>query len=201
MITVLWLLGIQGLIGAFDTLYYHEWRARLPARVPSTAPELKLHALRDFFYAVLFSTLPWIEWRGLWVIALAGVLLAEIMLTMADFIVELTVRKPIGDVYAGERVTHAVMGILYGAMVANLVPIMLRWWSLPTGLTAASTVPSGLRSVLSLMAAGVLLSGLRDLYAAFGFRHGGWPWTGAKSQAAVAIRYTPEAPKQQTWVS
>jgi len=30
--TALWLLAIQGAIGAFDTLYYHEWRARLPAR-------------------------------------------------------------------------------------------------------------------------------------------------------------------------
>jgi hypothetical protein len=188
MITALCLLAIQGAIGAFDTLYYHEWRARLPARVPSTAPELRLHAFRDFLYAVIFSTLPWIAWRGLWVIALAGVLLAEIVLTMADFIVELTVRKPIGDVYAGERVTHAVMGILYGAMIANLVPVMLRWWSLPTGLTAASTVPSGLRSVLSLMAAGVLLSGLRDLYAAFGLRHGGWPWTGAATREILAIR-------------
>jgi len=32
MIVALWLLAIQGIIGAFDTLYYHEWRARLPAR-------------------------------------------------------------------------------------------------------------------------------------------------------------------------
>ena len=31
MTTALWLLAIQGLIGAFDTLYFHEWRARLPA--------------------------------------------------------------------------------------------------------------------------------------------------------------------------
>jgi hypothetical protein len=32
MTTALWLMAIQGAIGAFDTLYYHEWRARLPAR-------------------------------------------------------------------------------------------------------------------------------------------------------------------------
>src|SRR5215475_9086450 len=48
MTTALWLLVIQGIIGAFDTLYYHEWRARLPARGSGTAPELKLHAARDF---------------------------------------------------------------------------------------------------------------------------------------------------------
>jgi hypothetical protein len=48
----LWLLALQGIIGAFDTLYYHEWRARLPALGAATASELKLHAARDFFYAV-----------------------------------------------------------------------------------------------------------------------------------------------------
>jgi len=25
------LLALQGVIGAFDTVYYHEWKARLPA--------------------------------------------------------------------------------------------------------------------------------------------------------------------------
>ena len=39
-----------------------------------------------------------------------------------------------GDVYAGERVTHAVMGILYGAMIASLIPVLIGWWSLPAGL-------------------------------------------------------------------
>jgi hypothetical protein len=31
MTVALWMLAAQGIIGAFDTLYYHEWRARLPA--------------------------------------------------------------------------------------------------------------------------------------------------------------------------
>ncbi|HEX6463397.1 MAG TPA: hypothetical protein VFZ98_03045, partial [Vicinamibacterales bacterium] len=127
MTAALWLLGIQGVIGAFDTVYYHEWRARLPARGRRAASELKLHAARDFFYAVLFGTLPWLAWRGSWALALAAVLVAEIVLTLTDFIVEITVRKDLGDVYGGERVTHAVMGILYGAMIAKLIPTLLEW--------------------------------------------------------------------------
>src|SRR5262252_1153664 len=99
MTTTLWLLAAQGLIGAFDTLYYHEWRARLPARGHGAAPELKLHALRDFLYAVLFAGLPWLAWQGLWVLVLAAVLSAEIILTLADFVVEIRVRKALGDVY------------------------------------------------------------------------------------------------------
>jgi hypothetical protein len=180
MSIALWLLAIQGVIGAFDTLYYHEWRARLPARGPGAAAELRLHALRDFLYAVLFGTLPWLAWQGLWLIALAAILVAEIVLTLADFVVEIRVRKPLGDVYAGERITHAVMGILYGAMIANLLPALGQWWSRPTALVVEpAAVPVALRGVLALMAAGVFLSGVRDLYAALGLPHGGWPWNTA----------------------
>ncbi len=176
MITVLWLLAVQGIIGAFDTLYYHEWRARLPGRVPATAVELKLHAVRDFLYAVLFGTLPWLAWQGLWVLLLSSVLIAEIILTMADFVVEIRARKALGDVYAGERVTHAVMGIVYGTMVANLLPVLWSWWSLPTALGPTEQVPDFLRWSLSLMATGVFFSGARDLYASLGLPYGGWPW-------------------------
>jgi hypothetical protein len=185
MTVALWLLAIQGVIGAFDTVYYHEWRARLPARGRQAASELKLHAARDFFYAVLFATLPWIAWHGAWVLALVAVFVAEIILTLTDFVVEIAVRKQLGDVYAGERVTHAVMGILYGAMIANLIPALMRWYALPTGFVVESAaVPAYLRWSLLAMAAGVFLSGVRDLYAALGLPHGGWPWTSGVADLA-----------------
>lgn len=177
MKVALWLLSIQGVIGAFDTLYYHEWRARLPARGAQSAQELKLHAARDFFYAILFATLPWIAWQGAWVLCLAAVLIAEIVLTMTDFVVEITARKTLGDVYGGERVTHAVMGILYGAMIAILMPVLIDWWRLPTALAPAPPgISDPLRWSLVVMAIGVSASGLRDLYAAYQLPRGGWPW-------------------------
>jgi len=177
MTVALWMLAIQGVIGAFDTLYYHEWRARLPARGRSVAGELKLHAARDFLYAVLFASLPFVEWRGTWLLVLLAVIVAEIVLTLTDFVVEATVRKPFGDVYPGERVTHAIMGILYGAMVAHMIPAMIEWWSQPTALAwEPAPVPAALRASLVIMAVGVFLSGVRDLYAAFEMPHGTWPW-------------------------
>ena len=177
MTVALWLLAIQGVIGAFDTAYYHEWRARLPAQGAQCASELKLHAARDFFYAVLFGTLPWIAWHGRWVLVLVSVLIAEIVLTLIDFVVEATVRKPLGDVYAGERVTHAVMGIVYGAMIASLIPVLIEWARLPTALVSAvANVPDSLRWAIAIMAVGVSVSGARDLYAALELPHGGWPW-------------------------
>ena len=177
MSVALWLLALQGIIGAFDTLYYHEWRARLPALGAAGASELKLHAVRDFLYGVLFGTLPWLAWHGRWILLLVGVLIAEIALTLTDFVVEITVRKPLGDVYGGERITHAVMGILYGAMIASLIPTLIGWWKLPSALIVASTgVPSALTWGLLTMAVGVGVSGIRDLYAAYELPHGGWPW-------------------------
>jgi hypothetical protein len=177
MTIALWLLALQGVIGAFDTVYYHEWRAKLPARGRKAASELKLHAVRDFLYAVLFGTLPWLAWQGLWVVVLAIVIVAEIILTLTDFIIEIAVRKALGDVYAGERVTHAVMGILYGAMMANLIPTLVEWGSLPTVLVVSlPAIPEWVRWSMLAMGGGVFLSGLRDLYAAFELPNGGWPW-------------------------
>lgn len=182
MTIALWLLAIQGIIGAFDTLYYHELRARLTAGGSLTAPELKLHAARDFLYAAIFGALPHLELHGLWAIVLAAVLLTEIILTMADFVVERRVRKPLGDVYGGERVTHAVMAIIYGAMLANLLPILWGWSRLPAAIVPSTATPELLRWSLTVMAIGVFLSGLRDLYAALGLPHGEWPWDAEKGE-------------------
>jgi hypothetical protein len=111
-------------------------------------------------------------------------LAAEIVLTLWDFVVEIRVRRPFGDVYAGERVTHAVMGILYGAMLTCMAPQVFIWWSMPTGLVAwEAPVPPALKWTLTVMSAGVLISGARDLYAACGLPGGHWPWRIAETPA------------------
>ena len=177
MTTVLWLLASQGLLGTFDTLYYHEWRARLPALGPQARAELRLHAARDFIYATLFATLPWVAWNGLWAGALAVLLATEIALTLKDFVVEDWVRKSLGGLYPGERVTHGIMGIIYGAMLAHLLPHLARWWAAPTGFAGhAFLVPGPLQWMLLVMAVGVFGSGVRDLAAAFGLPYSNWPW-------------------------
>ena len=176
MITALWLLALQGAIGAFDTIYYHEWRARLPA-LAGARPELRLHAVRALVYAALFALLPRFEWRGAWAYALGALLAAEIYITLRDFVVEDEVRAPLGGVFAGERTTHTVMAIIYGAMLANLLPAVLGWRQGPTALAPhTEAVPVELVWTLTLMSAGVALSGLRDAYAALGLPGGAWPW-------------------------
>ena len=184
METALFLLAVQGVAGAFDTAFYHEWRARLPARGPSVRTELLIHAGRDFLYVIIFCTLPWIEWRGMWTVVLLAVFLAEIVLTMWDFLIERRARRDFGDVYPGERVTHNAMGIIYGAMLAMLAPVLLAWLSSPSGLVfSPAPVPDWLRVMLTLMGGGILLSGARDLYAALALPHGNWPWPAADAEA------------------
>jgi hypothetical protein len=183
----LWLLAAQGLIGAFDTLYFHEWRARLPALGREARAELWLHAARALIYGVVFATLPRVEWRGAWALVLVALLAAEIVITLKDFVVEDRVRKSLGGVYPGERVTHALMGIIYGAMLANLAPTLLAWWREPTALAATNEpVPRALLWALTLMAAGVTLSGARDLYAALALPGGAWPWAAEAETARRA---------------
>jgi len=177
VIIALRLLVALALLGAADTLYYHEWRARLPAMGVAARDELRLHAARDFVYAILFATIPWIAWQGFYVFVLAALLLIEVILTLWDFVVEDWIRKPLGGVYPGERVMHAIMGIVYGAALAFLIPTMHAWWRLPARLAAAAPPPSViLGCILTVMAAGVFLSGVRDWCASSGMRGSAWPW-------------------------
>lgn len=180
MITVLRLLMVLGLLGAFDTVYYHEWRAHLPAKGRSAGLELKLHAARDFLYAPLFATLPFFNWQGWWSLLLALLLLAEILITIWDFVIEDWVRKPMGGLFPGERITHAVMGIVYGAMLAYLAPTMRSWSAQPTTFVRQGFVSGPLSVSLLVLGVGVFLSGCRDLASALELPHSAWPWTPAR---------------------
>jgi hypothetical protein len=72
-------------------------------------------------------------------------------------------------------------------MLAYLIPVMAEWWNAPTALlTQAPAVPELLRWTLYAMALGVFLSGVRDLCAAFGLPHSGWPWRISK-QSEIGI--------------
>jgi hypothetical protein len=190
MKTALWLLGTLGLLGAFDTIYFHEIHGQLPARLPGLRSELKLHAGRSFIYVTVFGTLPWFAWRGTWAIALALLLAVEIGITMTDFIVEDQVRKPLGGLLPGERATHTIMAIVYGAMIANLIPVLLAWHGSATGLRLEPVnVPLAYRLGLTALAAGTFVSAVRDAYAVAGFprRTARWPWPAAQAQAGPQV--------------
>jgi len=158
MKTAIWILLVQASLGAFDTLYYHEYKLKLP-HGDHTQMELRLHAARDFAYAIIIASLGFVTWNGLWAWVLAAILLAEIVITLWDFVEEDKVRV----LPPGERCMHSIMGIVYGAFLAFLVPDLLHWSTLPTGFGLSyHGIPAW---ILTLIATGVFVSGVRDLVA------------------------------------
>lgn len=145
-------------LGAFDTLYHHEFMERLAWRA-SAAKELKLHAVRNGFYAVLFLLAAWAEPHGWLALAILGVLAVELVITLWDFVEEDLTRK----LPATERVTHTLLAVNYGAILAFIAPLLWSWSELPTGLAGVSRGP--LSMLLSLAALGVAVFGLRDWMA------------------------------------
>lgn len=90
---------------------------------------------------------------------LLALLAAEIVITLWDFIEEDRIRT----LPAGERAMHAVMGIVYGAFLAYLLPEIWRWRHERTGFGESyHGFPAWILAVLAL---GVFLSGVRDAVA------------------------------------
>jgi len=156
----LYLLIVQGLMGAFDTLYHHEFTQDLP-HSPRAQRELSIHAVRAILYGVLFGSVANLQFLGAWVLAIAALVLVEVGLTLWDFVVEDQSRK----LPASERVLHTLLAINGGALFA-LYAMQLREWShAPSSLVAANFGWQG--GVLSLFAVGVTASGVRDGVAAY----------------------------------
>jgi uncharacterized protein len=159
-VTVLWtLVAAQLAMGLFDVLYHHELTERIAWR-RSQRRELNLHAARNFAYAALFLALGLSEPHGLAAVLVIAVLAAELVITLIDFVEEDLSRK----LPASERITHTLLAVNYGAILALLVPILLGWAMQPTAIVP---VWYGIGSALAPLAAlGVTLFGLRDLFAA-----------------------------------
>lgn len=157
---VLILLAVQGLLGAFDTLYHHEYTEKLPWK-ESARKELLIHGVRNFFYFIIFLSLGWIEWNGTYAYLFGAIFVLELFLTLWDFVVEDQSRK----LPSTERITHTILTLNYGMILATFVPVWYGWLSHPTGFTSANY---GILSwIATLYALGVLVWTARDLISAY----------------------------------
>lgn len=152
------ILTVQALLGAFDNFWHHELEAKLPQRI-SARYELVLHASREAIYAVVFAGIAWVRWEGAWAWVLAGLLVVEVVITMADFIEEdLTRRLP-----PLERVIHTVLAVSYGGFLVAVAPTMVDWAGAPSELVLEG---HGLISwVFLLFAAGLVAWSARNWVA------------------------------------
>jgi uncharacterized protein (TIGR01777 family) len=157
------LLATQGILGAWDNLWNHEYKVGL-ARRAGARKELFLHATRAALYAPVFLVFAWLELTGWYAAAFAALLGAEIAITLLDFVEEDRTRK----LPANERVLHTILAINFGAFLAMLIPQL---WLNCQRPAAAIWMDRGAWSWLfSLFAFGSAAWSLRDAVAAMGNR-------------------------------
>ncbi|KQY95283.1 SulA-family protein [Caulobacter sp. Root1455] len=160
MTDLIWtLVFAQVAMGGFDTLYHHELTERLAWR-PSQAGELRLHGVRNLSYAVMLLGLGWTQPQGGLALALIALMLGELVVTLWDFVEEDRTRK----LPASERITHTLLTLNYGVVLALVIPLLAGWATNPTALVP--TFYDVWSLLCSLAAVGVVVFGLRDLAAA-----------------------------------
>lgn len=159
MTDILWIaIFAQVVMGAFDTLYHHEGTERLAWR-PSQGLELTLHGIRNLAYP-FFLSLGWLVPQGAWAIGLIALLLAELLITLWDFVEEDRTR----DLPATERVTHTLLTLNYGFILAMLIPRLADLAVQPSALVL--TYHGFMTWFCAVSSIGVIVFGLRDLAAA-----------------------------------
>jgi uncharacterized protein len=155
----LMVLVVHGALGAFDTLYCHEWQARLPTQ-PWARSELRLHALRSFLYAAIFMGLAWFEWHGAFAWLLFTLFAIEYVVTLIDARVEDRTRR----LSRAERVVHMILGATTGAYFALVAyHASMEWIGAPTRLQPTSHGVASL--ILTIYAVSVVISAVRDAAA------------------------------------
>lgn len=115
-------LIIHGLLGGIDVVINHEIKEHLPDN-PELRTEVFLHSLREASFAIIFLSLAWFQWKGVWVYFIAAVLLIEIIITSIDSLVEDRLRQ----LSPFERIIHIMLFINTGIYIALLAPALLEW--------------------------------------------------------------------------
>jgi hypothetical protein len=152
-------LVIHGALGGLDTLYCHEWQARLP-RQPWAARELRVHSTRSFLYAVIFIGLAWFEWHGAFAWLLLALFAIEYAVTLIDAVVEDRTRR----LSPAERIVHMILGATTGAYIALVAYHACTEWIVAP--TAVRLTDHGVVSlILSVYGASVIVSAVRDARA------------------------------------
>ena len=155
MQTLLLLLSVQGLIGAYDSIYHHDFKEKLSLK-PSAKEELKIHSIRSMLYSILFLSIAWIEWHGWLVLGFTLIILIELVLTLWDFVEEDRSRV----LPATERITHTILTLNFGAIIALFIPELIHWRN---QLTEFTFVNHGIYSwIMTVYGIGVIPFAIRE---------------------------------------
>jgi hypothetical protein len=108
------LLVVSMCLGAFDTFYFHIYRCRLYAH-PEARTENLFHGLRALVFGGFFLLLLNVRATGAfwWLFPLS--VLAELVISAGDVLLETTSRKGLGGLPRGEYVLHVILPLVVGA--------------------------------------------------------------------------------------
>lgn len=160
----------MGVLGALDIALFHMWKHRLRSRRESRA-ELVTHFLRGPTYAALFVAVPNLRMEGAWFAGLLAVLAFDVAISIADFWLEPASRASAGGLPRGEYVLHALLAMLYGALVVEVFRAPGGGLAAPTTIAWIETGPPLLvRVALAVMAPIALASAILDLAAVVRWR-------------------------------
>ncbi len=95
---------------------------------------------------------------------LTAALGVEIIITLADFVVEDHTRR----LRPSERILHTILAINFGMILLALAPTLLLWWSQPTAVT--DTAHGTYSWLFSLFAFGAAAFSVRDALAVLRMR-------------------------------
>jgi len=152
-------LIVHGVLGGLDVVVNHEMIVHLPKR-PGSKAEQRLHAAREAIFATLFLAIVWWEWHGAWVLFPAGLLLAELLVSMRDAAIEGETRiLPVT-----ESVLHVALFVNLGALFAFGGQQLRAWAALPAAVTPAA--PDWPAWALSAMAVLAMAWAIRDAVSA-----------------------------------
>jgi hypothetical protein len=120
--------------------------------------------VRNLIYAALFIQLGWLELHGSWALLLTAALGIEIVVTLADFVVEDRTRR----LRPSERILHTILAINFGMILLALGPTLFHWWSQPTAIT--DTTHGTYSWLFSLFGLGAAAFSVRGTLAALHIR-------------------------------
>jgi len=155
MNTIYLLVIVQALLGAFDGIYHHEFTEKLALNQQAKS-EMLLHAIRSALYSIVFMSLAGIEWHGLTASILILILIIELLITLSDFVIEDKTR----DLPASERITHTLLTLNYGAILALWLPQIISWSHLDSAWVIVNH--GGYSIVFALFALGVAIMSIRE---------------------------------------
>jgi len=165
-----YILFVLGCLGAADIALFHSVAHGIRSHRDSVG-ELVTHSLRGPTYATLFLLIPNFEMRGLFAWGLMALFVFDVGISIWDFSLEQGSRRFLGGLPSGEYILHMLMAVVFGALVATILCFGHHWFNAPTRLVyRPAGVHIALRFALSIMAIGVLASGIQDAAAALRLR-------------------------------